>query len=290
MRIGLKEISFLIPATVAVILVLLVILALDYSVRSESCESCHRTEARYSDWLIGEKAKEGFSHDQIACADCHFEGAPQGLLSAKFKSAAHAVSNIIPFLDPRESRMVSPVVERIPSANCRLCHLSFDKINEMHPDELPDNLKEIGLAMEHEKHSRIAVEECAGCHERFKAKDGELFEDKGVNYREYSHMTCDSCHKYVAHAYKKFENLSSNVPYDEAIQSAWGDLNKNRRWRVDIPSEKSCRRCHSGKFHFQKKIFLADKIADDNYQNCVKCHPSMTRDFFKEFKARVKGS
>lgn len=288
MSLGLRGIRFLIPVAGIVIVVLVVLMGADYSVRSQSCELCHHKEAGYASWLITEKAKEGFSHDQIACADCHLEGASQGLSSAKIKGAAHVIGNIIPFIDPREPRMVNPVVEGIPSKNCIYCHVSFDKIDEMNEDDLPENLKEIGLAMGHKKHYETALNECAVCHERFKSKDGELVEDKGVNYREYSHMTCDSCHKYVAHAYKKFENLLSNITYDEAVQNAWADLNKNRRWKVDIPSEESCRRCHSGKFHFQKRIFLADRIKDDNYKNCLKCHPSMTPKFFNEYKGEQK--
>lgn len=282
-----KGIHFLIPVTGVVIVVLVALLGTNYSIRSQSCEFCHQKEAKYTKWLIGEKAKEGFSHDQIACADCHFEGASQGTLSAKIKSAAHSVNSLIPFIDPREPRMVNPIVEKIPSKNCIYCHVSFDKIDEMNKDDLPLNLKEIGLAMGHKKHYQTALNECATCHERFKLKDGELVVDKGVNYKEYSHMTCDSCHKYVAHTYKKFENLSSNITYDEGMKKAWAELNKNRRWKVDIPSEESCRRCHSGKFHFQKSIFLANKVKDDNYENCLKCHPSMTQEYFKSYKQNV---
>jgi hypothetical protein len=151
--------------------------------------------------------------------------------------------------------------------------------------DLPVTLKEIGLAMGHRKHYETANKECAICHLRHKVKGGKLQEDKGVNYREYSHMTCDSCHKYVAHAYKKFEDIaSSNVSRDEARRKAWTDLNKNPRWKVDIPSEESCRRCHNGKVHFKKLIFLADKIRDNNYKNCLQCHPAMTPEFFNSYK------
>jgi nitrate/TMAO reductase-like tetraheme cytochrome c subunit len=284
MDFGYLRIRFLIPIAGIMIFIIAVLLGTNYSVRSQSCEFCHTREAKFTKWLIDEKAKEGFSHDQIACADCHFEGSSQGLLSAEIECAKHALINIVNFIDPRQFDKVNPVVENIPSKNCIYCHDSFDRIDEMYKEDLPENLKEIGLAMGHKKHYQIALEECAICHERFKSKDGEIREDKGVNYREYSHMSCDSCHKYIAHAYKKYEGLSSNTPYSEAIENAWVDLNKNRRWKVDIPSEESCRRCHKGKFHYQKNIFLADKDKDNNYKNCLKCHPSMTEGFFNNYK------
>lgn len=279
-----KKGRLLIPVIGVVIVLFVALLGVHYSDRSQSCELCHSKEARYTNWLIADKAQEGFSHDQIACADCHFEGASERGVSSKIKGLTHTISNLVPLIDPRKPRMVNPVVEGIPSKNCIYCHVSFDKIDEMNEYDLPEDLKEIGLAMGHKKHYETALNECAACHERFKLKDGKLVEDKGVNYKEYSHMTCDSCHKYIAHAYKKFENLTSNITYDEAVQKAWVDLNRNTRWKVDIPSEEDCRRCHNGKIHFQQEIFLADKIKDDNYENCLKCHPSMTRKYFDEYK------
>ena len=286
-----KSVRLYIPIGVLIIGVLIAILivatGMGYSIRSNSCELCHVREAGYARWLIGQKGRYGFSHDQIACADCHFEGAVRGLLSAKIKGVGHVIKNIVPLIDPREGP-VKPVVEKIPAENCRYCHFSFDKIDEMDKGDLPPSLREIGLAMGHRKHYETANNECTICHVRFKMKEGKLQEDKAVNYGEYSHMTCDSCHRYVAHAYKKFEDITfSNIPYDKAVQRAWVDLNKNTRWKVDIPSEESCRRCHNGKFHFKKMIFLADRIRDNDYTNCLRCHPSMTPEFFNRYKQTV---
>ncbi len=285
-----KSVRLIILVIGVLIAILVAATGMDYSIHSNSCELCHRKEAGYSRWLITQKGKHGFSHDQVACADCHFEGASERLLSAKIKGVGHVIRNIVPLIDPREEP-VKPVVEKIPAENCRHCHRSFDKIDEMDRGDLPVSLKEIGLAMGHRKHYETANNECATCHVRSKMKEGKLQADKGVNYREYSHMTCDSCHRYVAHAYKKFEGItSSNITYDKAFRKAWVDLNKNTRWKVDIPSEESCRRCHQGKFHFQKMIFLADRIRDNNYTNCLRCHPSMTPEFFNSYKEGIKGS
>jgi hypothetical protein len=55
---------------------------------------------------------------------------------------------------------------------------------------------------------------------------------------------------------------------------------------VAFPTEETCRRCHNGKIHYKTRIFLADRRTDNNFENCIKCHPLMTRDYFEEFKRK----
>ncbi|MFH0960122.1 MAG: hypothetical protein V1897_15625, partial [Pseudomonadota bacterium] len=37
------------------------------------------------------------------------------------------------------------------------------------------------------------------------------------------------------------------------------------------------------KIHYKTKIFLSDCRVGNNYENCRKCHPTMTREFFERY-------
>ena len=66
---------------IALIVVLAFVgLAADISTRSATCMVCHQQQADYAHWMTQElKAKnKGFSHELIACAACHIEGAAAG--------------------------------------------------------------------------------------------------------------------------------------------------------------------------------------------------------------------
>ena len=71
--------------------------------------------------------------------------------------------------------------------------------------------------------------------------------------------------------------------YRGARQAAWDRLSSNPRWMVAMPSELSCRRCHNGQIHYKTKIFLADCRVGADYENCLKCHPAMTRQYFDQY-------
>jgi len=72
--------------------------------------------------------------------------------------------------------------------------------------------------------------------------------------------------------------------YLAAREEAWNKLSTNPRWMVALPSEKTCRRCHNGKIHYKTKIFLADCQKDKDFENCVKCHPLMTKEYFEQHR------
>jgi hypothetical protein len=135
--------------------------------------------------------------------------------------------------------------------------------------------------MDHRKHVLAREDTCAKCHERYKEKDTA---DRSVNYAEVNHLSCDSCHSFASHAYRA-GTLFPLAPkdYEEARDKAWQTLATNPRWMVAIPSEQTCRRCHDGKIHYKTKVFLSDCRQGDNYENCVKCHPIMTRQYFDQY-------
>jgi nitrate/TMAO reductase-like tetraheme cytochrome c subunit len=269
------------------VLVLLVVVAAtaEWSSRSSACMTCHRQEANFSEWMKHRLAseKKGFSHELIGCADCHIAGAPAGTMMSKGRSLLHLVTYLVPQIDPRSTQVSRLFNEtRIPSENCQYCHQAAMYRKEVWPKDLPAGLAEIGLVMDHRKHVLAKDDTCATCHERY--KDNAAQANKAVNYMEVNHLACDSCHSSAAHSYRGNERvLMSKAQYQAARQAAWQKLSTNPRWMVSMPTELSCRRCHNGQIHYKTKIFLADCREGKDYDNCLKCHPAMSRDYFERY-------
>jgi hypothetical protein len=258
----------------------------EVSIRSFSCKACHQRQAEYAQWMTHQlkDRNKGFSHELIACADCHIEGSPQNTILSRGRALLHAVTYLVPQIDPRQNQTTGLFYRtRIPSANCQYCHFAAIYRKTVYLKDLPKGLKEIGLVMDHRKHVVVRDNTCSKCHERFKDIE-ENKADKEVNYSEVNHLACDSCHTFASHDYQKGQLMPlSNTQFIEARKNAWNELTRNPRWMVAIPSEKSCRRCHNGKIHYKTKIFLSDCREGDDYKNCVKCHPVMTPEYFERY-------
>ncbi|MEW6348857.1 MAG: hypothetical protein AB1646_07315 [Thermodesulfobacteriota bacterium] len=257
----------------------------DISTRSATCVACHTEQGAYADWMVSRlKAhKKGFSHEMVACAACHIEGAAAGTVLSRFRGLLHAVTYLVPQIDPRTPEISGVFRQvRIPSENCAYCHAAALHRKAVLAKDLPANLKKIGLAMDHRKHVLARDDTCAKCHERYKAQ-GEA--DKKVNYAEVNHLACDSCHTSASHAYRADHMLPlTQAEYVQARDESWNRLQTNPRWMIAIPTEQSCRRCHNGKIHYKTKIFLVDCRNANNYDDCRKCHPLMTKDFFEQYR------
>ncbi len=265
--------------------------AAELSLKSSTCMACHQMEASFARWMTGrlKAEKKGFGHELIACADCHIQGAPAHTAVSKLRGLLHAVTYLVPQIDPRKPEVTGIFNRtRIPSENCQYCHMASLYRKTVYVRDLPPGLKKIGLTMDHRKHVLTRDDTCARCHERYKA--GEKA-DKGVNYMEVNHLACDSCHTLASHSYRAEHLLPMNTSeYRTARHTAWKTLSTNPRWMVAMPSEKSCRRCHNGKIHFKERIFLANCREGNDYDTCVKCHPLMTKDYFEQYKRERKKS
>jgi len=144
--------------------------------------------------------------------------------------------------------------------------------------------------MDHRKHVLAREDTCAKCHERYKKKDSSE-PDKEVNYAEVNHLACDSCHTQASHSYRSGQILPMGASqYAEAREQAWNRLAKNPRWMVAIPTEQSCRRCHNGQIHYKTRIFVANCRDGTNFDDCVKCHPVMTRQYFEAYRKKRQES
>lgn len=274
---------------VAIGLAIIVVLgaAGEYSLRSATCMACHSQEASFAHWMAGrlKAEKKGFAHELIACADCHIQGSAAQTVDSRLRGLFHIVSYLVPQIEPRRAQRAELFNRaRIPSESCQYCHLAAIERKEVYLRDLPPGLQKIGLVMDHRKHVLARDDTCAKCHERYK-EQGSSQADKTVTYTEVNHLGCDSCHTSASHSYRGDRLLPmTDQEYLAAREAAWNKLSTNPRWMVALPSEKSCSRCHNGKIHYKTKIFLADCREDKNFENCVKCHPLMTREYFEQYR------
>lgn len=275
------------------LLVMFVAVAGEVSVQSVTCMACHQQEASFARWMgtMLKAEKRGFAHELIACADCHMEGSPGNTVMSRLRGLLHVVTYLVPQIDPRRPE-VSQIFNRtrIPTENCNYCHLGAAKRKAVYLRDLPEELKSIGLAMDHRKHVLSREDTCAKCHERYKQTAPDQA-DKNVNYAEVNHLACDSCHAQASHSYRARKLLPmSDKQYVEARSEAWKRLSRNPRWMVAIPTEQTCRRCHNGKIHYKTRIFLADCQDGRNFDNCLKCHPTMTKEYFEQHRKKREKS
>ena len=279
---------------IGVLILALALTAGEVSIRSFSCKACHQRQAEYAHWMANQlkDKNKGFAHALIACADCHIEGGPQNTPLSRGRALLHAITYLVPQIDPRQPQTTGLLSKtRVPSANCEFCHFASIYRKAVYLKDLPVGLREIGLVMDHRKHVIARDDTCAKCHERYKQGDQNRA-DKEVNYSEVNHLACDSCHAIASHDYQSDRLLPmTDGQFIEARELAWKSLSKNPRWMVAFPLEKSCNRCHNGKIHYKTKIFLSDCRVGTNYENCRKCHPIMTREYFeRHIRDREAGS
>lgn len=272
---------------VAIVLIAVAGLA-EISVQSPTCMACHRQEASFSQWMsMRLKAeKKGFSHELIACADCHMKGGAARTVGSRLDGLLHAVTYLVPQLDPRRPQVSGLyTTTKAPRENCQYCHLAAINRKQVHLKDLPPDLAKIGLVMDHRKHVLARDDTCAKCHERY--KENAAAPDKQVAYTEVNHLACDSCHTRASHSYRSGQPLPmTDAQFVEARDDAWIQLSKNPRWMVAMPSEQSCRRCHNGKIHYKTKIFLADCRNGKIFEDCLKCHPLMTKEYFEQYRQK----
>jgi hypothetical protein len=258
----------------------------EFSVRSSTCMACHRQEAEFAKWMSAKlrDQNKGFSHELIGCADCHISGSPARTVMSRLRGLLHLTSYIVPQIDPRQPQTFGLFNRtRVPTENCQYCHYASVYQKSVYVKDLPAGLSQIGLTMDHRKHVLARDDTCAKCHERFKGPE-DTVADKAVNYSEVNHLACYSCHSFASHYYRSGHLLPMpEQSYGKARNEAWERLTTNPRWMVAFPAEAMCRRCHNGKIHYKTRIFESDCRTGNNFENCLKCHPLMTKDYFENY-------
>ncbi len=168
-------------------------------------------------------------------------------------------------------------------AQCLACHHDVLKLDKADRLRLPPRAAEIGLVFSHRRHfwmrdypaeaaarlaelekksrpndgekkeieflQRARMGRCAQCHDRQQPdSEGRLAVDRNINYFSINPMRCESCH---------LDATPTRHPGTVLLS---------------MPSEETCRRCHTGSFHGRFAIFRAQCDGADK-RDCTRCHP-----------------
>lgn len=256
-----------------------------YNQSSGFCMKCHDARGVYLSYDPKHVSHKPVETDGASCLTCHTDKDIYvvaerfvGSLGARLTHATNAEVAQLPELDPGYD-----------DAQCLTCHFDVLKLNDAEKLELPDKVAAIGLRFSHQRHywvkdfpdeaaARLAelasstepkeldadarraweaakqenefllrarLGRCAQCHDR-EAPEGGL--DRAINYFALNPMRCTGCHT-------------------DAVRGTHpGTIH------LALPSEETCRRCHSGTFHGRFTVFRAECEGTDR-RSCTKCHP-----------------
>ncbi|MFC1585391.1 multiheme c-type cytochrome [Fibrobacterota bacterium] len=191
----------------------------------EGCVFCH-TDSAFT--TVYDSSLHGLGN--VQCHDCHVES-----------------GNVFKFLGKRYLDLLTFSSKNMHSAqrastdNCLSCHRAVNQFNVVAEDALPEQLKTIGLVVEHQKHSALR-DSCLSCHASGKFKDNKVL--SLVSHED--PMGCAACHQNVAHSVSE-------------------------KYARPIPREKDCANCHKKSSPCPSLQKISD-IKDEN--RCTECHPN----------------
>jgi len=253
--------------------------------RAGFCLKCHEANGIFISFDEKSKEHKPYREQRLGCVQCHTDKDFYRITARTFARVGRQVLR-----DTNED------VSRLPAAksgyvdaDCLTCHQGILEVKDGVALELPPKLADIGLRFSHERHYWLAsfpaaakdrlrerraatsltkdeAEElaflsdkvelgwCGQCHDRRPPiGTGERQLDRTINYFSENPMQCTGCHTDAARA-----------AHPGTIHLA-------------LPSEETCRRCHTGTFHGRFTTFRAECAGKDR-EHCIKCHPQWRPD------------
>lgn len=248
--------------------------------RAAFCMKCHATDGIFISFDEKSKEHKPYKEQRLGCVKCHTD---KDFYQVTTRTFARVSAQVL--------RDTNEEVSRLPAAkagytdiDCLTCHQGILEVKDGVALELPAKTAAIGLRFSHEQHywlasfpdeakdrlrerraattlSKEEAEElafltdkvelgwCGQCHDRVQATSagGEQL-NRTINYFSDNPMQCTGCHTDAVRA-----------THPGTIHLA-------------LPTEETCRRCHTGTFHGRFTTFRAECEGKDQ-QHCVKCHP-----------------
>jgi hypothetical protein len=250
-----------------------------YNQTSSFCLKCHAPNGIFISFAEDSGPHTPYKKDRERCLTCHTDkdfyvvaGNWLRRAGGEFVHATNAEAARLPAADPGYR-----------DEDCLQCHYDALKQDETAKLQLSPKVAEIGLRFSLRRHvwvkefpaeaqARLAVlratpaptdEEqkeldflrraqygwCGQCHDRTPpAADGRPQVDRTINYYSINPMSCTGCHPDAQRGQHPGER------------------------RLAVPSELTCRRCHTGTFHGRFATFRAECKAADK-TDCRRCHP-----------------
>jgi hypothetical protein len=192
----------------------------------EACLYCHKGDEFTS---IYDSSTHG--QKQIKCGDCHIN-----LSQSRFKVLLKKYLHLFTF-----SFKNAHIAERPATGTCLSCHRAINKLNIIAEDELPEQLKPIGMVVSHKKHYGLR-DSCNTCHTNGKFKDNKVLAKVSQN----DPMSCVACHMELAHT-------------------------KPQKYKIYYPAEKICANCHNSANKCPEMKDISDVKSNET---CTECHPN----------------
>lgn len=250
-----------------------------YNQASMFCMKCHEPDGIYRSFEEDHVSHVPYKRDDVHCLACHTD-----------KDFYVFASNLVDHAQDGFAKMTSAELTHLPAqdpgytdTDCLTCHYDVLKLDEAEKLELPERVAQIGLRFSHKRHFwvkdypaeaaerlgklsaasvlseqekqelefllRARLGRCSQCHNRLQPLEGGEQEiDRTINYFSINPMRCIGCHT-------------------DAVRGVHpGTVHLN------LPSEETCRRCHTGTFHGRFTIFRAECEGRDQ-RDCQRCHP-----------------
>ncbi len=243
------------------------------------CMKCHERRGVYVSFDPDHESHVPYKRDHVSCLKCHTD---KDFYTFAGRVAAEARVDFAAWTTA-ETRRLPPFDAGYSDQQCLACHYNALKNEKMDKLKMSPRLAEIGLTFSHQRHfwlrdypqaaadrldilrktARLTEDEkkeleflqrarlgrCMQCHDRQQpAANGRTAVDRNVNYFSINPMRCESCH---------LDATPDRHP--STIHLA-------------LPSEATCRRCHTGSFHGRFAVFRAECNNPDK-RDCTRCHP-----------------
>ncbi len=274
-------------------------------VTSVECVSCHKPDEisvkNVAGALLPKKSTKVLFHQELAassCIECHTDhkGLDVKKTVKSFRHASLAPSLRQDCISCHKEQKPADDLHRYAQGSCAECHrttkwkpATFDHKNligasgreciKCHRSDRPND----------ELHQSVAASGCADCHRTTKWKPA-TFDHK--NLTAASGKACINCHK------SERPNDSMHRASDASCgtchaTSRWkpATFDHNRYFRLDSDHRASCKTCHPdpGNYktytcyncheHTQSKMAAVHREEGiSNYQNCMKCHRSGSKE------------
>jgi hypothetical protein len=243
------------------------------------CMKCHEPNGIFVSFDSNHVSHTPYKKDDQHCLACHTDKDFYVIANNWLREVRSDVGYVT---NAEAARLPNPE-PGYSDADCLKCHYDVLKLDESVKLELPAKLAPIGLRFSHRRHLwvkdfpaeaqkrlgelrrqsewtkeqkdeldflfRAQLGWCGQCHDRLQpAAGGDLAVDRTVNYFTLNPMACVGCH------------------LDARRERHPGTIH------LALPSEETCRRCHTGTFHGRFTTFRAECEGADQ-RDCQRCHP-----------------
>ncbi len=222
--------------------------AIESTMNSKFCGSCHEMDHVYNAWSKSSHANYYDEHKRAGCMDCHSKPGIVGLLKAKFGNGSKsAYYHVLYMFKPNKEELYQKVIRAhadAPHEACFKCHKKFEET---------DRAKSISFP-HHSPDTEFRNEMCGKCHQFV------VHNYKGLPYQAPDKMICIKCHKKEDVEIDDCETCHAGQAEMAEGKGAKGVEGGQDSMRAE---DVGCKDCHSNYEKHDYKVVV---------QSCIDCH------------------